>query len=344
MFEFLKKHISAAFGNEHFVRNVSRGSSSPLAVLTYHDLSDDDDYSSWLRVKKSNFEAQMISLKAFCNFIRPEDLVHGHGIQRGKLNILLTFDDGFVNNYSLAFPLLKKLEIPALFFISTWNMQTGEPFWFDRVVCPIQEFGIYSLDLCSLGLNKYRFFPEDGPRRWDDIQRLLEDLKSVGSARNPRVGPVIEYLNREFPDGGSELCRRYRPLNVTEMIEMQESGLCHFGSHAHFHEILTGLDESSLVANLQSSKSFLENALNESVTHFSYPNGSVDDRVKVLCREAGYLFGYLVKSGKVNYKGDPMAIPRTMVGGYDSVESLLWKLGSELAGQKIRSTLTMSAL
>jgi len=74
----------------------------------------------------------------------------------------------------------------------------------------------------------------------------------------------------------------------------------------------------------------LEKLLGEHIIHFAYPNGGTDIRVSKLCQECGYEYGYVTSSGLLKRNTLPMNIPRIGVGGYDSVQSLFWKINKEL--------------
>jgi len=303
---------------------------STVAVLIYHDLSKDDDFPSWLRVKKSTFESHIGQLKKICNFVHPSDLFQKDELSNNRLNVLLTFDDGFVNQYALALPILQKFKVPALFFLSTENIETGEIFWFDRVVIPIQALRIENLDLRHLGLRNYHFCASDGARRWSDIQVLLEDIKSKGNGSPSKVKRIFEYFDNRFKDIIRRARQIHRPLTQDEVRNMKASNLCYFGSHSHRHEILTYLNDDEIRENLIKSREFLEKLLGEDIVHFAYPNGDTDFRVSKLCRECGYEYGYGTSSGLLRRNAIAMNIPRIGVGGYDSAQSLFWKINKEL--------------
>ena len=302
-------------------------------VLCYHDICEDNDYASWLRIKRSAFISQLQKFKEIGHFLRPDELLQSERWHPDKLNILLTFDDGYANNYALAFPLLQKFDIPALFFVSTWNISSGEVFWFDRVVCAIQENRLTDLDLQPQGLRRYRLPLMDDSRRWDSIQTILEDLKSIGNASHPTVQAALDRLD---PGGGSscgENC--YQPLDEANILEMHRSGLCFFGSHSHRHDILTLLGAEDLQHNLAVSRQVLENLLGVPIEHISYPNGNVDARVSDACKETGYRFGYLTLPGEVLPDLDPLHVPRFLVGGYDSIDALMWRIGKLLVARRL---------
>jgi hypothetical protein len=144
-------------------------SESQTMILTYHDLCDEDDPASWLRVSAAAFGAQLRQLAGLGRFIAPDQLFDDGDMQEPGLRFLITFDDGYRNNHRLALPLLRAHGVPALFFVSTWHLQTGEPFWFDRLVTPIQALELERLDLSRFGLRAYSFARGPAAVRWESV-------------------------------------------------------------------------------------------------------------------------------------------------------------------------------
>ncbi len=305
-----------------------------ILILGYHDLAADGQPSSWMRVPQSDFDRQLALLGQIGEFVGP-DALDTMGAVDGRLRLLLTFDDGYVNNYRMALPILRKHATPALFFVSTWHAQTQEPFWFDRIVTPIQTEWLTELDLRDAGLTAYRFQPQDGPRRWDGIQRLLTDVKTLG---NPGEETFDRVLARCTAEGGQSAARALadcRPLTADELRAMSDSGLCHFGSHSHRHEILTLLGNAELADALARSRGFLEETLARPVADIAYPNGDVDARVVAAVREAGFRRGYTTRPAPARAGEERLLLPRVLVGGYDTPTILFWKLNRALlAGAK----------
>jgi len=308
----------------------------PLIVLGYHDISRDGDFLSWMRVNESAFDRQICFLKKIGTFIRPEDLDNSDRLRKNRLNFLLTFDDGYSNNYFVGYPIIKKHGIPALIFISTSNMQTGEPFWFDKIIQPIQRYNIDSLDLRELGLSNYRFSRLRDSLRWDGIQMLLEDIKRKDILQDGKiVAGIVAYLKRTYPN--QELQPNgdnFQPISSAQILEMLSSGLCSFGSHGHQHTILTKLSDDELERELRISRTILQGLVGENIHHISYPNGNADERVNRACRDAGYRFGYTTRKGVVGSCMEEMNIPRVLIGGFDSTAKIVLLIGRELLRYK----------
>lgn len=80
-------------------------------VITYHSVTE---------LEVPYFEAQVKMLKESYTVVSLEELVKG--VQEGTLEdrcVAVTFDDGFLDNYTNAFPVLQRYGIPATFFVST---------------------------------------------------------------------------------------------------------------------------------------------------------------------------------------------------------------------------------
>jgi len=91
-----------------------------VPILMYHSISDAEGSS--LHVSPENFSKQMTFLnKSGYRVISLNDLVEG--ITAGKKftpgTVVITFDDGYKNNYLDAFPVLAKYDMPATIFLIT---------------------------------------------------------------------------------------------------------------------------------------------------------------------------------------------------------------------------------
>lgn len=91
-----------------------RWSKERPVVLLYHSINNQNHF---LSISPEIFEKQIKFLKEKgFKFLRVEDLVHLEKLERKS--VLITFDDGYKDNFLNAVPILEKYQIPALFFIS----------------------------------------------------------------------------------------------------------------------------------------------------------------------------------------------------------------------------------
>lgn len=105
-----------------------------VAVLMYHNVTDDIQ-PSYRAIRVNDFRDQMRYLRNKCEVISIKDLIkiyqspHTMGKTR-KPRVVITMDDGFRDNYTQAFPILKEYGLPATFFVVTnsvhWTDQDGD--------------------------------------------------------------------------------------------------------------------------------------------------------------------------------------------------------------------------
>jgi peptidoglycan/xylan/chitin deacetylase (PgdA/CDA1 family) len=313
-----RQRIAGSPATTALARRAARGR---IIVLCYHDLRRQGDFTSWLRVEVGTFRAHLETLSSLGQFVAPSTLDEPVRLDSGP-QFLITFDDGYPNNLELGLPVLEQFGAPALFFVSTWHLLTGEPFWFDRVVTRIQAARLNRLNLSSLGLREYWFAREDGARRWDDIQVLLTDVKRLGNPGDPAVERLLAFFDAEYGATAAAYDDRFRPIRTEELRALASRPLCALGSHGHRHEILTRLEDAALAEALGRSKQVLEEVSGQPVTAFAYPNGDEDARVRAACATAGYRYGFATRAGLVTARSDPWRLPRVLVGGYDTASAL----------------------
>lgn len=99
-------------------------------ILTYHKIIRDMDVAgqslaNQYSVKEADFEKQMhILMESKIELVNLDDLFHGK--VQSDFSVALTFDDGNLSDYEIVFPILKKYNIPATFFISIGNLLNGK--------------------------------------------------------------------------------------------------------------------------------------------------------------------------------------------------------------------------
>ena len=95
---------------------ISNQSENNLLILNYHGVIPEPDFSiSPNHISTKDFDNELEYFSSKFNFINPEEFHSGNVSVKnnGKKNILLTFDDGYSNNFNYAFPILKKRSNPS---------------------------------------------------------------------------------------------------------------------------------------------------------------------------------------------------------------------------------------
>lgn len=214
----------------------------------------------------------------------------------------ISFDDGYLDNYTNALPVLKKYKVPATVFIASHYMQ-GEIMWNDRIIEAVKQFD-GKLALPSLGVNGYDCSLVENKRH---ILRVLVDkIKYLLPAERLDAVDEVEVLTKFKHKNRMMMCE-------DEVRELRKSGML-IGAHTQTHPILTSLDDVDSRREIENSKSDLEAVLGETVISFAYPNGrygrDYNERHALMVKEAGFEFAVSTNSGVVK-KTDPLyELPR----------------------------------
>jgi len=109
-----------------------------IVIFVYHRVSPEKDTYFLPGIEPEEFEKQISYLKENFKIYSLKKLING--LKRGKINkkeheniAVITFDDGYRDNYIYAYPILKKYHIPATFFLTTDYIGQGKLFWWDKL-------------------------------------------------------------------------------------------------------------------------------------------------------------------------------------------------------------------
>lgn len=184
----------------------------------------------------------------------------------------ITFDDGWLDNFEYAFPILKEQGIPATIFVVTHMIGSKDHFWPNRLgqVLASRPEALRSLPLAPHNVESI------SPRlRGDKLSRLVQQLKEYPD-------PVI---NQWLNDIDTAPSVERSLMNWDELREMVASGLVDVGSHGCHHYRLDNLDAKTIAREIVESKRRLEEELPRSVQVFCYPNGDSSPLARDLVAE-----------------------------------------------------------
>lgn len=214
----------------------------------------------------------------------------------------VTFDDGFVDTWSVAKPILENYEVPATVYVTTGYIG-GEVFPY--------EFELADLIASRDGVH---FHWDSCEYHWDfknrqDRERCYAEIKRIGK-------PYSYALRRDLMAkilGKSEPLSSKRSLfmNWRQVIELSQSPWVTIGAHTHRHVLLPSLTHEAARDEIDSSKNILQAKLGGPVHHFSYPYGASNLTVQSIVRNCGFTSAVGGKPGGINPRSvDRFAIPR----------------------------------
>ena len=304
------------FGAVHVARALQR---SRAVVLTYHGVLNgaaDYDYLNHNFIAAESFDAQM---RYICRHYRPialRELVAAYreGRTPPDRSVVVTFDDGFANNFSVAFPILRRHSVPFTVFVTTGLVDTpGAMLWTERAKRSLFLHPERSVSLELDGASRILDLSSAAARA-NASKAVLQRLKRMQPAARNQALDDLERVCGARPVQERER-ERYEFLTWSQVREMASAGV-EIGSHTVNHPILTTLDADALRDELVESKRRVEAALGRECLSFAYPNGSPTDfgpREKTALRDCGYLCG-LSLNGSLNDRPDLYEVDRINVG------------------------------
>jgi peptidoglycan/xylan/chitin deacetylase (PgdA/CDA1 family) len=270
-----------------------------LQILTYHRVNDERDAyfpATTIRV----FELQMRYLSKNFNILRLEDAVSMMTTRNLPENsVVITFDDGYRDNYENAFPILRKYGLTATIFLTAGAIGGNGVIWHDRVFSLFRSTRRNVLEdlsgsgqIYSLANLESRLKAMHATLRW--LRGLSEDGREKGIAS---LGQALDV------DGD---CREMAlMLQWEDVVHLNANGIS-FGAHTMTHPILSKLSEARAREEILESKKLIQMQIGAPVRTFAYPNGTESDfdhtSINIL-KEAGFECAVTTIFG-TNYCGD----------------------------------------
>lgn len=241
-----------------------------------------------------NYNQKHVSVARFAEII--EDLAeHGtavsmpeivkaseNGTQIPTRAFAITFDDGFENNYTLAAPVLERMNIPSTFYVTTGFIDDNAASWVDLIDQAVEAMDEITLDLPFSKLQGTFRTTEEKIELLNRIRSLIKNDSTIDPYRFAEqfrkqlgMGPFV-------PD--SELDQK---MTWEQVRQLSEHDLFTVGGHSHTHRILDFLEKEDLEHEIAISIEKVSDAIGTTPTHYSYPEGMVNcysDRVIRLLR------------------------------------------------------------
>jgi len=289
-----------------------------LLGLCYHGVLSaecpSNDARLLLAVTASQFDQHMQELRRNWNPVSVEQVRQSieEGIPLPDKAVLVTFDDGFRNNLTVAQPILEKYQIPAIVFITTDMIGTGKLIW---TVELIERLVSWEKTRFTLGETEHILPPPDTPERTRTVSSIMGALRSASPQESQAfVEQVRSQTTLDFsPDWKKEL---YEFMNWEEVRQIQQKGFA-IGAHTVSHPILSKLEPEQLERELKRSKEQIEQEAGTNIDTIAYPFGSqydYSDEVVNKARDLGFRLGFTLTERRNSEMLDPMRIHRICVG------------------------------
>ena len=318
--ELLRRTLSATGGIKAF---ESLPVWNGLLVLNYHRIGTPADpkldEALW-SATQDGFDQQVRLLKAGFDVIGLSELptaLHDLKSARGRSwkssrFAMITFDDGYVDNYALAFPVLKANDAKGVFFVATGFIDEPRLAWWDEIAWMVRSS---TRDMIGLPENWL-----DGPLKLDGSDRRTVTNQLLRVYYRLDGSRTEQFLNRvaEATSSGRAPVEAAAGQWMTwDMIrEMSDAGM-DFGAHTVTHPILANLTAEEQGMELCESRLRLEQQLDRPITSLSYPVGkreSFNDDTRAALSNNGFDWAFSYYGGHSSgVEIDRYDIPRVAI-------------------------------
>ncbi|GAC18555.1 polysaccharide deacetylase family protein [Paraglaciecola arctica] len=266
-------------------------SKNKLSILIYHQVFSQKDPMRPSEPDTAEFAWQMALLGRYFNPVALPQAIEL--LKVGKLpanSVCVTFDDGYLNNLTVAQPVLQQYSIPATVYIAT-GFSSGGNMWNDRLIDLIGNPSISEFNLSAL-------------------QLATEQVSDISSRRQLayKLIPLIKYqdyqqriniIDQLYTDNqANEVANKM--MTPDEINQLAKLGV-DIGAHTVDHPILASQNEGQQKHQIEQSKQQLEQWLNKGVNGFAYPNGKpVEDyplSAVDLVKQSGFEYAVSTTSG-----------------------------------------------
>jgi peptidoglycan/xylan/chitin deacetylase (PgdA/CDA1 family) len=234
-------------------------------------------------------------------------------IDSDKPQFSITFDDGWVDNYEHAYPVLRENGIPATIFLVTNAVETGHIFWVEDFL-----YKIAMLEGSGSQQNIARELTEQMERHgistdgklhynYQIAEFFAESLKPLGSSERRRIlDEVYSQLGMDTAPLGNEI------LDWDQIREMKANGI-NFGSHTHTHTILQYAEDELIRRELEVSRDILSDRLGVKPDYFCYPNARYRPDNADLIESAGYKYAFKMHNMPLGPETEDYFVPRYLM-------------------------------
>jgi lipopolysaccharide exporter len=264
-----------------------------VLVLCYHRLGRPGqgvhDPRLWSATQE-DFDRQLQFLSRNVEIVSGDELAAALEEPRGR-HVALTFDDGYRDNYELAYPVLRAHGLPAVFFLATGFIDRPHVAWWDEIAWMVR--GTDQEAATDALLDSYQQLPTELADAF--LDRLAAQ---TGSGRADPIAASTTWMTWDM------------------VREMQRGGMT-FGAHTVDHPVLSRCSTERQQQEIDVSVARLSHELGKPPTMFSYPVGgraAFDDRTRAYLRDAGITHAFSFYGGYVSRRGfDRLDLPRAYV-------------------------------
>lgn len=275
-----------------------------LKIIAYHSINEINNPNIHWRniVPVDMFEQQIDFLANHYTIVSSEEIanmIKKNRYKTGKF-VSITFDDGYADFFNIAYPILKKYDVPVTIFLST-DYINNEGKWDDRLNSIKATFESEMEFISHFKLH----FQELNIINYDDL------ILKFKRTHPERLSVIWKKITEVYGNFNGKVM-----LSWDEIKELSKDKNIFFGAHTCSHVNLTLLDDIQLKAEVMNSKEIIESHIKKEIRGFCYPYGFYNARVKRIVMENGFNYAVSCNYGANTIFSDVSALKRVLIANY----------------------------
>ena len=292
------------------VRSVRLQADPPgAAILLYHRVADLASDVHRLATSPREFRAQMEYVSRHCHPVALADLAAASRARSIEpRSVAVTFDDGYLDNYTEASNILTAAGVPATFFVTTERL--GEPFefWWDVLEGVLLSTDAHRPPRLDIVLPEGRrsFATQTMDQRMAAHTAIYHAIVAAPvDVRDEVVRDLIRWSGRRSPERLTN--RRMTPDEIRTLASRKGHAI---GAHTASHLLLPRQRAEVQRREIDGSQRALETLLDRPVRSFAYPFGAFSDETVRIVRDSGFELAVTCEDALVCGGGDVLTLPR----------------------------------
>ena len=215
------------------------------------------------------FESLLTELMKYHEFISYSDAVEKiHLNQIDKPYIVVSTDDGFKNNYTIASKILQKKKLKAIFYITTEFINCNRSSWIDYIEQCVEfnEKGVFNF---SWGIEEFSNNKKSKILFLSKIRNKVKNNPKINISRITEY--ILERLNCDIKENIT--IPIFEKMNWNDVNNLKNNELFTIGGHSHSHQILSSMSYNNLLNDIGTSIELINKNLKINLRHYSYPEG-----------------------------------------------------------------------
>lgn len=285
-------------------------------IITLHRVTlqeNKESFNNFIEITQNQLERVILELKKLnAGFVSLSEMEKKLTMPTGKkvLFVHFSFDDGYLDNYSLAYPVLKKHNIPFSIFVASDFIENKMPFtwWYLAEQLISKEVPV--------AFEKYQFFITGEDYRVKEKEDIFIEFREM---MLKYYSTDSDYFEQQFALSGQSVDFKYpEMLTWSQLREMCSSGLCEIGNHTASHARFSILDTQQKKVEIQKCRDDINNNLGIASPYFAYPYGSNEDigerdGVAEILKECGIRMAFTTNAEELNNHTDKYFLPRVFL-------------------------------